>query len=879
MSSRPSSDRLPRKNSTDCPHSDSLFGLHPTLDGLPILMYVKDRDLRIVSANTAFCTALGVSREELLGKPTGLLLGETGLQSELVDQEVIGTGQPRLGVVETYVSAQGPRSMLTDKVPIMDGDGVVVGLVGTSTDITKQILLQRHLRRTQEESRLVLESISEHVALQDTEHRIIWTNSAAAQSVGATAAELEGRRCYEVWAQREDPCPDCPVGRAIESGTSQQGEVRTPDGKQWMVIGSPVTDEAGVITGAVEVTLETTASKKAEEELRESEQTLRMLTDNVADVVYTMDLGFHTTYVSPSIERLVGFTPEERKKQPLHEMVTPESTNAILRALEQELRREQAGDFDPTRTLTVEVEYYRKDGTTVWTENVVKGLRDENGKLVGMLGVARDISDRWRAEQLLRESERKHRTLVTSINDVVYSLDADGIVTYISPQVEAIGGIHPHEIVGRAFSDFVHVDDLPHIAESWERLRRGTMEPSVFRVYDSAGKVRHVRTSSHPHFEYGLFAGATCSMVDITELVETEQALRESEEKYRTLFEQSVDAISLAAPDGRIMEANEAWFNLFGYTKEDLATINARDMYATPSERDHFLKRISATDVVTDEVDMRRKDGAPLNIARSVKVRRGSGEEVVGYQTVFHDITQTRRADQALRDSELRMRELAAYLEEAREKERTAIARDLHDQCGQGLTALRFDLETIMKGLRAADSQASVHLADSIKLIDRLAEEVRSLSAELRPGMLDDLGLCAAIEWHVGRFSERTAIPCELSLPEDDSAVSPVHATAVYRILQELLTNVARHSQATRVRIRLERSDGNLVLTVEDNGKGIDKKCIESKESLGLLGIRERVRPLGGGVVIGSTRGKGTTVVVQLPLVQSDMPPANDTQG
>jgi signal transduction histidine kinase len=225
------------------------------------------------------------------------------------------------------------------------------------------------------------------------------------------------------------------------------------------------------------------------------------------------------------------------------------------------------------------------------------------------------------------------------------------------------------------------------------------------------------------------------------------------------------------------------------------------------------------------------------------------------------------------------MRELAAYLEEAREKERTAIARDLHDQCGQGLTALRFDLETIMKGLRAADSQASVHLADSIKLIDRLAEEVRSLSAELRPGMLDDLGLCAAIEWHVGRFSERTAIPCELSLPEDDSAVSPVHATAVYRILQELLTNVARHSQATRVRIRLERSDGNLVLTVEDNGKGIDKKSIESKESLGLLGIRERVRPLGGGVVIGSTRGKGTTVVVQLPLVRSDMPPANDTQG
>jgi len=430
-------------------------------------------------------------------------------------------------------------------------------------------------------------------------------------------------------------------------------------------------------------------------------------------------------------------------------------------------------------------------------------------------------------------------------------------------------------VIGRPFSEFVHPDDLPAIAESWERLKLGKMEPSVFRVFDGHGCVRHVRTSSRPHFEHGLFSGATCSMADITELVEAEQALRESEEKYRTLFEQSVDAVSLAAPDGEILEANASWFSLFGYEKEDLATANARNLYADPSQRDDFLKRIATSDTLTDELLMRHKNGTVLDMARTVKVRRGRDGALIGFQSVFHDISQQKKATEALKDSEQRMRELAEHLEDTRERERTAIARDLHDQVGQSLTALRFDLETTRKQVQAESRPSAAALSDCIEMVDRLAEDVRSLSTELRPGMLDDLGLCAAIEWYAGRFSERTAIACELSLPENDSDLSPTHSVATYRVLQELLTNVARHSHATIVKVRMERISGNLFLTVEDNGKGIDKKHLDSKTSLGLMGIRERIRPLGGEMLIESTRAKGATVVVRLPLQQSDSPPTS----
>jgi len=843
-----------------------MFELHRSLDGLPTLMWVQDRELRVVSANAAVCEALGTTREELIGNPLHAFLETACQKSKRTDHKIIASGEPLLGVVETLETPQGSRTMLTDRVPIYDKDGQVVGIVGTSTDITEQIVLRKKLHDSKEQSRLVLESISEHVVLQDTDHRILWLNPAAAQSVGVPDKALIGRHCYEVWGLRRTPCPNCPVRAAIESRTSQRGEQRTPDGKYWSVSASPVIDEHGQVTGAVEVTLETTASRRAEEELKESEHTLRMLTDNVADVVYTMDLSFHTTYVSPSIERLVGFTPEERKKQPLHEMATPESVNAIMKVLEQELLCEQEENRDPTRTVTVDVEYYRRDGSTVWTENVVKGIRDENGKLVGMLGVSRDISARRRTEQLLRESEKKHRTLITSLTDVVYSLDAEGTVTFISPQVEVLGGIRPHEVVGRPFADFVHPEDLPSIAESWERLKRGQMEPSVFRVVDGYGKVRHVRTSSRPHFEHGLFAGAVCTMADITSLVQTEQAMRESEEKYRTLFEQSVDAVSLAAPDGKILEANAAWFSLFGYSQDDLSSVNARHVYAVPSDRDEFLKRITASDMLKDEIKMRRKDGTVLDIARSVKVRSARDGTLIGYQTVFHDITEQKKAEEILKGSEHRMRELATHIENAREEERTAIARNLHDQVGQGLTALRFDLDTTRQRVQAESPEAAATVAGCIEMVDMLAEEVRSLSTELRPGMLDDLGLCAATEWYVGRFSDRTAIPCELTLPEDNSDLTPSHSVVMYRVLQELLTNVARHSQATRVKVRLERVDGNLILTVEDNGKGIDRRHVQSKDSLGLLGIRERIRPLGGGMIVGGVRGKGTTVMVQMPL-------------
>jgi len=179
---------------------------------------------------------------------------------------------------------------------------------------------------------------------------------------------------------------------------------------------------------------------------------------------------------------------------------------------------------------------------------------------------------------------------------------------------------------------------------------------------------------------------------------------------------------------------------------------------------------------------------------------------------------------------------------------------------------LRFDLAAVRNRINKDTGEARTAIENAIQMVDGLAADVRRLSSELRPGMLDDLGLCAAIEWHVGQFSERTGVACEISLPEDDSGIDSRVNTAAYRVLQELLTNVARHADATRVTIHMKREHGALSLTVRDNGRGISKRQLRSKESLGILGMRERIKSLGGDLTISGERGRGTTATVKIPI-------------
>ena len=219
-----------------------------------------------------------------------------------------------------------------------------------------------------------------------------------------------------------------------------------------------------------------------------------------------------------------------------------------------------------------------------------------------------------------------------------------------------------------------------------------------------------------------------------------------------------------------------------------------------------------------------------------------------------------------LRSSRERLRALAAHLQDARENERSLIAREIHDELGSMLTGLKIDLSWLA-GRLPADQMSLLEKTQTMsKLVSNIIQSVRRISTDLRPGMLDDLGLVAAIEWQTQEFQARTGICAQFKSRLGNGQFDRELDTAVFRILQETLTNVARHANATRVDITLRAKVNSVVLTVGDNGKGITRRQISHRTSLGILGMRERALLLGGEVIIVGLPGKGTTVTVEIPI-------------
>lgn len=267
--------------------------------------------------------------------------------------------------------------------------------------------------------------------------------------------------------------------------------------------------------------------------------------------------------------------------------------------------------------------------------------------------------------------------------------------------------------------------------------------------------------------------------------------------------------------------------------------LGAVDYIAKPSQPEEVLARVRA------HIELRRL--------------RFDLEEQVAERTA-----QLNQSDNQLRDSRRRLQELTAFLHTVREEERTAIARELHDELGQVLTALRIDFGWLRGKCRALGEPVEERIASAHALTEQMIDSLRRISEGLRPGMLDVLGLAAAIEHHVDEFRERNGIVCDLVMDRDEFDLDSALATTVFRIVQEALTNIVRHAEAARVNIRLEEKEDELLLEVEDDGRGMDMS--EDKQTYGLLGMRERVHMFDGELVIESGAGEGTVIRVRLPV-------------
>lgn len=239
---------------------------------------------------------------------------------------------------------------------------------------------------------------------------------------------------------------------------------------------------------------------------------------------------------------------------------------------------------------------------------------------------------------------------------------------------------------------------------------------------------------------------------------------------------------------------------------------------------------------------------------------------IADFVTIALEAEERQKAQQQLEGSHEQLRRLAAHLQKIREEERKRISREVHDELGQALTGFKFELKLLDRELRQEMPELAEHTGAILSQLDQTMKTVRRIATDLRPGILDELGLAAAIEWQAREFQSRTQIQCELTKNLDELEIGGDPATAVFRIFQETLTNVARHSGASKVCIGLERENGFLFLRVQDNGRGFLEKDLRRSRSLGMLGMRERAQIFGGQLLITSEPQNGVEVILRMPL-------------
>ncbi len=354
---------------------------------------------------------------------------------------------------------------------------------------------------------------------------------------------------------------------------------------------------------------------------------------------------------------------------------------------------------------------------------------------------------------------------------------------------------------------------------------------------------------------------------DVTDRFRQAGALAESEAKYQAAFQLSPFRLTInRLSDGRFIEVNEAFLQDLGRTRAEVLgkTSVELGLWADPKLRDEYAARLAREGVIRDlEFPGYMKDGRRQITQLSSALIEIQGEPCV--LTVAHDVTERRLAEEAAEQSRQQLRALASRQQTAREEERKSIAREIHDELGQALTALRIDLAWLRSRIGARNPEATERLGSALERIDGTLNAVRRIATELRPSVLDNLGLAAAIEWQALEFQRRTGIRVVLRPSAEDVAVDPGQATTVFRILQESLTNVARHAAARRVEIRFAADGDTLRLRVEDDGRGITPAELADSRSLGLLGMRERASAGGGSLEIEAVRGGGTALILELP--------------
>ena len=611
-------------------------------EGVPDGVSVVDSQGRFVYANRTVVQRAGVPRERLIGTPLVNMI-PPGDRDRVMDHlHRALRGETIRPFEHAYRTADGGTVQLQVTVTPIRAGSDVVGLLAITRDVTQRRLAEAECGRAARELAFILDGVAEHVIFHDPSMQMVRASRAAAESVGFTPEKMRGRYCYELWHGRDVPCEGCPVQAALETGEPHRAEMTTTDGRVWDVRGRPVYDDDGALLGAVEVTLEITDRRRAEEALRQSERFLETVFDGIQDGITVRDRDLTLLRVNRWNEEMFADQMPlfgQKCYRILHQRDAPCPWCPAIPAME-------TGEVH-SRV----VPYPSEEEARKWFEVTAFPLTDEAGEVVGAIEHARDVTERWHAEEALRQSEANYRAIFNAAHDMLFIHDIDsGDVVDMNRRACEAYGYEPDEL-DQLNEQFRRRNDPPYAyVDQMRGLRRAAEEgPQLFEWLAEARDGR--RFWVEVGVRRATIGGAERVLAvlrDITDRKEAEENLRRAQASINA----ASDSIFWIAPDGRFMYVNDAACRTLGYTRDELLRKRVADVDTdyTHEKRAAQWERVKREGVVTFESHHRHRDGRVFPIeATSHYLRFGDHE----YEFAFsRDVTDRKRAEEALRQSE-----------------------------------------------------------------------------------------------------------------------------------------------------------------------------------------------------------------------------------
>jgi PAS domain S-box-containing protein len=601
--------------------------------------------------------------------------------------------------------------------------------------------------------------------------------------------------------------------------------------------------------------------------LGESEQRFRQIAENIREVFWLISLDdLRTLYISPAYESVWGRSTDSLYREPRSFLagIHPED-RAVVEALKDDRERE----------FEIQYRVVRPDGSIRWIWDRGFPIKNDAGQVYRLAGISEDFTDRKLATDAVKQAEDRIRLVIDTIPTMVWSLRPDGTLDFVNQRwMDYTGLSHEQAIAGP--NSIVHPEDVSRVLQRWlEDMAGGIPSEDEIRLRRADGEYRWFLVRTVPLRDaQGNIVKWYGTSTDIEDR-------KRAEEKYRQSEGQLVEAQRMAhvgSWDWDPRSSTGIWsdecYRIFGYEPGERDFYNKAMSVIHPEDRDRVsntLERLIDTKEPC-EIHYRivRPDGEERVLHSLAHVVTDENGVLRSVFATTQDVTELKHAEEKLKATSEQLRVLSARVQSAREEEGIRIAREIHDELGGTLTSLRWELEGIKKVCSEPGDVLAAHLREKavamLVLTDTMIDIVRRVASDLRPAVLDVMGLEEAIEWQAQQFQDRTGIVVHCDCLGSGISLKPEQSTAVFRIFQEALTNILRHARATNVEVSMAEDSGAFVLSIRDNGRGITEEERVGELSIGLLGMRERAHLIGGEIDVVGVEGKGTTVTIRLPM-------------